>query len=96
LNMIAYTIKHHVPGRIRIEIPGLKKMTMEELKRLADVVTRVWRIEGIRDISANPVTGSMTIKYDPAVIDIMAYLSDMAADQEINNFIKKGALHALH
>ena len=94
--MISYTIKHHIPGRIRIEIPGLKKMTIEELKRLEDAVTRVRRIEGIRDFRAKPVTGSVTIKYDPAVIDIMDYLSEMATDQEINNFIKKGALHELH
>ena len=94
--MIAYTIKHHVPGRIRIEVPGLKKMAMAELKRFADDVTRVWEIEGIWNFSASPVTGSVMIKYDPAVIDIKAYLSEMAADQEINNFIKKGELYELH
>lgn len=94
--MIAYTIKHHVPGRIRIEIPGLKKMAMTELKRFADDVTRVWEIEGIRNFSASTVTGSVMIKYDPAVIDIKAYLSEMAADREINDFIKKGALDELH
>ena len=94
--MIAYEIKHQIPGRIRIEIPVLKKMAMAELRRLADVVTHVWKIEGIRNFSASPVTGNVTIKYDPAVIDIKAYLSEMAADHEINGFMKKGALDELH
>ena len=94
--MIVYTVKHQIPGRIRIEIPVLKKMAMAELKRLADVVTHVWKIEGIRDFSASLVTGNVTIKYDPAVIDIKAYLIEMAADREINDFIKKGALDELH
>ncbi len=35
--MIQYAVKDHVPGRIRIEIPLLKKMALTDLKRLADV-----------------------------------------------------------
>ena len=42
-------------------------MTMEELGRLADVVRRMWRIEGTRGFSAKPVTRCVKIKYDPAV-----------------------------
>ena len=94
--MTGYAIKHHLPGRIRIDIPELKKMSGEELKRLADVLTRVWRIKGIRYFSANPVTGSVTITYDPAVIDIMVYLNDMASDEKIQTFMRKGALHEMH
>jgi len=94
--MIAYTIKHQVPGRIRIEIPGLKKMAMEELKRLADIVTLGWRIEGIRNFSANPVTGSVTINYDPSAVDITAYLNDMASDEKIKTLIMKGAVYEMH
>ena len=89
--MITYIIRHHVPGRIRIEIPGMKKMNTDDLKRLDDVVTREWRIEGITDFRANPFTGSAIIKYDPVAIDIMGYLSAMAADEEIKNVIKDGS-----
>lgn len=88
--MIAYSVKHQIPGRIRIEVPVLKKIAVIELRGLADIVTHVWKIEGIRDFSASPLTGNVTIKYDPAVIDIKNYLSEMAADQEINDFINKG------
>ena len=91
--MITYTIKHHVPGRIRIEIPGIKKMDLDSLIRLSEAVTRRWRIAGIRDFSANPLTGSATITYDPSAINILAYLSAVAADEEIEHAIKKGVLH---
>lgn len=94
--MIAYSIKHHVPGRIRIEIPWFKKMSLDELTRLADVMTRVWRVEGIRDFGANPITGSVTIRYDPAAIDITAYLNDMAADERMNKFMEKGVFYEMH
>ena len=93
--MIAYVIKHHAPGRIRIEIPELKKMDMPELQRLARVITPRWKIVGIRDISARPLTGCMTITYDPAVLDIAVYLAEMAADEEINALIEKGVTHEM-
>ncbi len=88
--MIAYTIKHHVPGRIRIEIAGLKNMNMEALRKLGEIVTQKWRVEGIRDFGANPVTGSIIFKYDPAVLNIASYLNKMASDREINLIIGKG------
>jgi Heavy metal associated domain 2 len=64
-HMIPYAVKHHIPGRIRIEIPLLKKMAFTDLKRLADRISSGGRPQGIRNISANPLTGRVTINYDP-------------------------------
>jgi len=36
-------------------MPGIKKMTTEELGRLADVVSRMRRIEGIRVLVPSPL-----------------------------------------
>ena len=68
-------------------------MDIDSLKRLADIVAHRWRNTGITDFSANPFTGSATIKYDSAAIDIMDYLSAIAADEEIEHAIKKGVFH---
>jgi hypothetical protein len=77
--MVPYAVKQHIPGRIRIEIPLLKKMAFADLKRLANRISTGGRPQGIRDISANPLTGRVTISYDPVSIDIMEYLRVMAA-----------------
>jgi hypothetical protein len=89
--MIAYAVKQHIPGRIRIEIPLLKKMAFTDLKRLADRISSGGRPRGIRDISANPLTGRVTIRYNPISIDIMECLSVMAAT--VADQLREGAAH---
>jgi hypothetical protein len=88
--MISYFIKHHIRGRIRIEVPLLKKMTPAELKKLADTISIEPRPKGIKGISANPLTGSVTIRYDADALDIMAYLSHMVTNKEILNIVRQG------
>jgi hypothetical protein len=87
--MIPYAVKDHVPGRIRIEMPLLKKMALTDLKRLADRISAGGRPRGVRNISANPLTGRVTINYDPVSVDIMEYLRAMAAD--VSDYMSKGA-----
>lgn len=82
--MIAYRVVHHVPGRIRVEVPSIKGLSLEELKRLSFVPIP----GGIKDIQANPVTGSIVIKYEPSGINILKYLKDMASNEEINRIIR--------
>jgi hypothetical protein len=89
--MIPYAVKQHIPGRIRIEIPLLKRMAFTDLKRLADSISAGARPQGIRNISANPLTGRVTINYDPVSIDIMDYLRVMAAT--VADHLKEGAAH---
>ena len=71
-------------------------MKLEELKRLTGNYIVWGRIEGIRCFSAIPVIGIVTIKDDPAVMDITGYFSEMAAGKAIKRFYQKGALHELH
>lgn len=51
---------HHVPGRLRIRIPELKRNPA-----LARVVTeKVRRFDGIQTVEASVVTGSLLVFYD--------------------------------
>lgn len=88
--MISYYVKHHISGRIRIEVPLLRNMTLSALKKLADKIDRESHPQGIKDISANPLTASIIIKYDADVLDIMAYLNQLVTNKEIQNIVGQG------
>ncbi len=77
--MVEYKVVHHVPGRIRLHAPIIKKLPIATLKRLADLPVP----EGINNVSANPVTGSIVIAYDPALVDILEYLKGMMTNREL-------------
>ncbi len=83
--MIGYRIIHHIPGRIRLEIPSLKGLSMKDMKRLSVISVP----SGIKDIRINPL--SYNLVYDPENIDIMKYLEEMASDKEIQTIIGKGS-----
>jgi Heavy metal associated domain 2 len=76
--MIQYKIVHHVPGRIRIEVPSLKGLSMTELRRLSETTVP----PGIAGMRANPILGTLVITYDPAQINIVAYVEEMASRTE--------------
>jgi hypothetical protein len=84
--MIAYKIIHHIPGRIRVEVPSLKELLMKDLKR-SPVITFP---SGIKDIRINPLNYNIVISYDPENIDIMKYLKDLSSNKELQDIIGKG------
>jgi len=58
-------IESFFPGRLRV---SSKLFTSQE--NMDKVHERVTAMEGIRDISGNLRTGSVTVQYDPAVISM--------------------------
>jgi hypothetical protein len=90
--MIRYRIVHSVPGRIRIEIPSIKGLSPKVLEGLSNIPLP----SGIEDIRPNPLTGSLLIRYDPARINIVTYLSDMASNDEIKRILGKGGPDERH
>ncbi len=52
---------HHVPGRLRVKSPFLKK----NQRLAARVEELVQAISGVDSIATNLVTGSVVIQYDP-------------------------------
>ncbi|MBF0557821.1 MAG: hypothetical protein HQL08_03465 [Nitrospirae bacterium] len=77
--MISYKVVHHVPGRIRLHVPVIKNLSIATLKQLATLPIP----EGITDVSANPLTGSIVIKYEPARCDILKCLDEMMENAEL-------------
>lgn len=90
--MMQYKILHHVPGRIRIEVPSIKGLSVKVLSRLSGIPVPC----GIEDIRPNPLTGSLLIKYDPGRINIVSYLRDMASGDVIKNVLDKGGYDEQH
>lgn len=84
--MICYKVVHHVPGRIRLHVPVIRNFPVATLKRLASLPVP----EGITDVSANPLTGSLVIKYDPDRCDVLKYLKEMLANRELLTTIDVG------
>jgi hypothetical protein len=54
---------HQIPGRLRIKSPILKNQ-----KYHPEVQELLIRLKGIETADLNPVTGSVTIFYDPGII----------------------------
>jgi hypothetical protein len=69
-------IESFFPGRIRVRSNAFS--CQENLNRLGE---HVRGIDGVREFSGNPRTGSVTILYDPAVIT-MAMLMDAKDELE--------------
>jgi len=55
-------IAHHVRGRVRMKVPAAKGN--EEL--LEQIKQSLAAIPGVQEVSANSVTGSLVVNYDPA------------------------------
>jgi len=77
--MIEYKVVHHVPGRIRLHVPIIRKLPVSTLKKLSTLPVP----EGVKDVSANPITGSLVIIYDPQHVDIMKYVKAMITDEQV-------------
>lgn len=69
---------HHVPGRLRIRFPGLKRNARE----LQLAVAALESLPGVRSLESNPVTGSVLLYYDPAITSAPAILAELNIDPE--------------
>jgi hypothetical protein len=58
-------VKHSIRGRVRLYVPVLKN---DEASRRI-ILEQLSRVETIKHIEINNITGSLTIKYDPEKID---------------------------
>ena len=81
--MLAYNVVHHVPGRIRVEVPSIKRLPLRDLKKLFAAVSLIPTPIGIRDIRTNLLSCSLVIEYDPNIINILEYLKEMASHKDL-------------
>jgi len=76
---------HHVPGRLRVKIAGLKHQ-----ERQAEKIRNLFRgLYGIDKISVNTLTGSVVLYHDPSVfstdqlLNILKYNNVIHSNQRI-------------
>jgi hypothetical protein len=60
MTSLKFDVAHQVPGRVRMKVPGAKG-NPEMLKQIADTFAA---IPGIEEITVNPHTGSLVMRYD--------------------------------
>lgn len=61
----AIQIVHFIPGRVRLKCPRLKGNTV----LASQIHQTLLALHGIWDVAASPTTGSVLIRYDPAMVD---------------------------
>lgn len=83
--MVSYKVLHHVPGRIRIAVPTLRKAPLSLLMKLSSIPLA----DGILAIEPNFLSFNLVIKYDPKKIDILEYLRAMASHPDIEKVINE-------
>lgn len=72
---------HAVPGRLRIKIPGMRRNV-----RLAQEVNhRLNSLFGVESTSANTLTGSVIVCYDPEVITPSTILTFLSRENYIDS-----------
>src|SRR4051794_7220611 len=53
------TVIHAIPGRVRLGLPGWSGQGQR------DIESRLRSIQGVRRVTANPLTGSVLVQFDP-------------------------------
>lgn len=78
----AYRIVHRLPGRIRIHIPLLEKLPDDWQIYLEPSAELIKMGKGINTAEIQPITGSLLIDYDPAMMDeasVLKWLETLVA-----------------
>ena len=58
-------VVHSIPGRLRLQIPGLDKVP-EDMKKYENYTTSIIKMEpGIEEISYSYITSKVLVKYNP-------------------------------
>lgn len=77
--MINYRVVHHVRGRIRVQVPIIRTLSLNTLRQLASFPIP----EGITNVSANPLTGSLVVTYDPERCDVLKCIDELMCNNEL-------------
>ena len=58
-------VVHHLPGRLRLDIPWLERLNPEWLRYESDLVAIIKRKQGLVSIDFSTISGRALIHYDP-------------------------------
>ena len=98
-------VVHHLPGRLRLYIPLLERLSSEWRRYQRDLVEIIKLNEGILDVEMSIITGRVLVHYDPdrtSKSQILQWFKDLAlalyagyarapfkSEQQILPFLKK-------
>lgn len=91
-------VVHSLPGRLRLRIPSLRART----HALADFAASLKRLDGIADVTTNPVLGTALVRYDATtltpslVVAAATHGFDFEAALRSHRSLAGGELHAIH
>lgn len=74
-------VVHHLPGRLRLSIPALEKLSPEWRRFAPDVIGIIKLKSGIDTIEISSATGGVLIGYNPDILDkedIMRWFKTLA------------------
>ncbi len=61
-------VVHHLPGRLRLSVPLLERLTPEWLRYKSDMIEIIKRKQGLVDIDFSIISGRVLVRYDPQQI----------------------------
>ena len=91
-------VVHALPGRMRLRMPSLRARA----RALTEFATSLKRLEGIQDVTVNPVLGTALVRYDAAkltpslVVAAATYGFDFETAVRNHQSLVGGELRALH
>lgn len=91
-------VVHALPGRMRLRMPSLRARA----RALAEFATSLKRLEGIQDVTVNPVLGTVLVRYDAAkltpslVVAAATHGFDFETAVRNHQSLVGGELRALH
>lgn len=91
-------VVHALPGRMRLRMPSLRARA----RALAEFATSLKRLEGIQDVTVNPVLGTALVCYDAAkltpslVVAAATHGFDFETAVRNHQSLVGGELRALH
>ncbi len=91
-------VVHALPGRLRLRVPSL----CGRPRALADFAASLKRLDGIHDVTVNPVLGTALVRYDAAaltpslVVAAATHGFDFEAAMRSQRSIVGGELRAIH
>jgi hypothetical protein len=86
-----YRVLHHVPGRLRLIVPGLRRAGRAELEMLARELKSELIPGKVLAVTANPFTGSVTLTYDAAAIDILSWVEALLRREDVSRVLRRDA-----
>ena len=88
--MYTFKIIHHIPGRIRIVVPELKKLSFKKLIGIWNGISKTRMPAGIKDVLPNPLSGSILITYEPGEIEIVGFIESVLSNPQMLAMINNG------